>query len=250
MIRAGSLEYAMARMHVRHALVPSARDWRDIEHARGLTGVLAAARETSLRPAMHGLADDAGLHDIDHALRSAWSALLTEVRRWLPTGWRRAIDWCEAIPRLDAVAALARGEPFAPWMRADPLLRGLEGRAPPTDHALAPLAPAWGDDARQAPALWAVEWKDRLPHEAREDEALGRLATHVGRHVEAFGDAATHDAPVMRAELRARALSTFRRHGSEPAGVVAWLLLCALDLERLRGELARRAAFPDARPVP
>jgi hypothetical protein len=58
-----------------------------------------------------------------------------------------------------------------------------------------------------------------------------------------------HEAVPLRRDLEARFVACFRRHPLEPAAAFAWLGLCALDLERLRGELARRLAFPRARLV-
>ena len=37
------------------------------------------------------------------------------------------------------------------------------------------------------------------------------------------------------------------RHPVQAAAAFAWLALAALDLERLRGEIERRIAFPAAR---
>ena len=44
--------------------------------------------------------------------------------------------------------------------------------------------------------------------------------------------------------LQARLAPWLRRAAAEPAAAFVHLALCALDLERLRGELLRRALFP------
>jgi hypothetical protein len=48
----------------------------------------------------------------------------------------------------------------------------------------------------------------------------------------------------LRRTLQARLTLLFRRAMLDPAAAFAYLALTALDLERLRGELLRRAAFP------
>jgi AcrR family transcriptional regulator len=143
---------------------------------------------------------------------------------------------------------------MAEWMRidldlADLCAAGKEQRADRVKHGpLAPLTIVWNDPDR-LPEAWTAEWQRRLPPEALEDTALAGLAHDLERHLERFQDAGTHEAPQLRSELESRLLATFRRNPLESAAVFAWLGLTALDLERLRGELARRLAFPRARLV-
>ncbi len=241
----GSLEYASARMHARLARMPAGPDWSRLEHARDLEGVLEAARGSSLVAITAALDATSDAHRVDASARDAWDRLLAECARWLPPDWSPALAWCGAIPRLDAAASIARGERPAPWMARDAWLAALAPEsAPSRDHPLAPLAAAWtGDDPASTAALWAREWRNRLPADARADEGVARWHDVVARHVREFAQAPLHEAPRLRARLRARALATFRRQGTEAAGALAWLALAALDLERVRGELVRRSAF-------
>ena len=248
----GSLEYASARMHARLARMPDEPDWSRLEHARDLEGVLEAARGSSLAAITAALDARSDAHRIDATVREAWDRLLVECARWWPGEWSSALAWCGAIPRLDAVSALARGERPAPWMARDAWLPALgPDSAPSRDHPLAPLAAAWtGDGRASTAALWAREWRARLPADARADEGVARWHDVVARHVRDFARAPLHEAPRLRARLRARALATFRRQGTEAAGALAWLTLVALDFERARGELVRRSAFDRGRLAP
>jgi hypothetical protein len=97
---------------------------------------------------------------------------------------------------------------------------------------------------------WYAEWERHLPPAATGGTALAGLARDVGRNLARFRGAAVHEAAPLRRDLEARFVACFRRHPLEPAAAFAWLGICALDLERLRGELARRLAFPRARLVP
>ena len=96
---------------------------------------------------------------------------------------------------------------------------------------------------------WYAEWERHLPPDARAATALAELVRDVGRHLGRFRAAAVHEAAPLRRGLEARFIAYFRRHPLDPAAAFAWLGICALDLERLRGELARRRAFPRARLV-
>jgi hypothetical protein len=55
--------------------------------------------------------------------------------------------------------------------------------------------------------------------------------------------------PLVRA-LSARLTLLFRRAVLDPAAAFVFLAQIALDLQRLRGELLRRAAFPGWVPAP
>jgi hypothetical protein len=63
-------------------------------------------------------------------------------------------------------------------------------------------------------------------------------------HRRAFAAPHTVDGWALRRELQARLVLLLRRHAVEPVEAFAYLALCAVELERLRGEITRRAAFP------
>ena len=52
------------------------------------------------------------------------------------------------------------------------------------------------------------------------------------------------DVQGLRAILDQSLTAAFRRHSQQPAAIFCHLGLVALDLERLRGGLVRRAVFP------
>jgi len=107
---------------------------------------------------------------------------------------------------------------------------------------LAALAAGWDDPGRIVP-LWRVEWERRAP--ARGDPDLrAELGRALGAHLAAFHDPALKDGWPLRRALQARLTLLLRRAMLDPAAAFAYLALIALDLERLRGELLRRAAFP------
>jgi len=114
----------------------------------------------------------------------------------------------------------------------------------PVDGPLAPLAAAWIEPGRIG-HLWRDEWRRRLPARHTDDPRLvDELAHAMSAHLAAFRDPAVRDGWPLRRTLQARLALLFRRAMLDPAAAFAYLALTALDLERLRSELLRRAAFP------
>jgi hypothetical protein len=254
MIAAGSLEFALARMHARLGRRLPDAAWRSIEQARDIAPILDLCRGSSLQAVVKELPAPCDLHSVDHAVRLGWRNAVAEALAWMPPEYGEALQWCRLVTLLPALAHLARGGDAALWMRVDPDLAELSA-APKEQRAaivargpLAPLSIMWNTPEFLAEA-WTAEWQHRLPPEALEDTSLATLAHDLERHLEHFQDANSHEAPELRKELEANLLATFRRNALESAAIFAWLGLTALDLERLRGELARRLAFPRARLV-
>ncbi len=96
------------------------------------------------------------------------------------------------------------------------------------------------------PSLSLPAWRRLWPEGARDPE-LAELARLFATHRARFRDAAPHEALALRRGFEARLLAFFRRHAVRAGAAFAWLSLAALDLERFRGEVARRLAFPGAR---
>jgi hypothetical protein len=63
-------------------------------------------------------------------------------------------------------------------------------------------------------------------------------------HAATFAAAPASQSRLLRAALRTRLALLLRRATLEPAAAFIHLALCALELERLRGELLLRTLFP------
>ena len=63
-------------------------------------------------------------------------------------------------------------------------------------------------------------------------------------HRSALADPAINDGVLLRGALVSRLSALYRRAALDPAAAFIFLALSALDMERLRGELLRRAIFP------
>jgi hypothetical protein len=246
----GSLEYAQARLSARYGRRPDEIAWRRIEHLRELPALVDAAQASPVGAWLAGIGPMSPPHEIERVLRGHWRALVAEVAAWMPDEWQGAIRWCAVVADLAAVQHLARGGAPPPWMEDDEALRELCEQeaagfgAAPVGGTFSPLAPAWAEPLR-LPALWRAEWRRRMPA-AGDGEAslIDELEHALVRHFTGFHDPAVSDGWPLRRTLEARLTLLFRRAMLDPAAAFIFLALAALDLERLRGELARRAAFP------
>jgi hypothetical protein len=207
-IAPGSLEYALARMQARLSRRPTQGAWAATEEARTIGPILDAARETSLSLLVKALPPAPVLPDVDRAARAAWSATVAEASTWMPPEWRPAVSWCDA-----------RSEP---------------GGGPAAHPTI-------------LPSLDRPEWRKRWPPGSGNEDDLSALAQLFTLHLARFRRAAPHEATALKRDFEARLLAIMRRHPMEPVAAFAWLGIAALDLERLRGELERRIAFPGAR---
>jgi hypothetical protein len=246
----GSLEYAQARLSARHGQRPDELAWRRIEPLRELAALLDAASASALGVWLGGIDPTSTPHQVERVLRTHWRALVAEVAAWMPEAWQPAVRWCAVAADLPVVQHLARGEAPPSWMADDAVYRELGEReaagfgAAPAEGLFAPLRPAWPEPVRLGSA-WIAEWRRRLPTHAGDDPTLlDELARVLQRHLAAFRDPAVHDGWPLRRALEARLTLLFRRAMLDPAVAFVFLALAALDLERLRGELVRRAAFP------
>jgi len=249
-IDCGSLEYAQARLQARNSQRPDESVWRRIEVIREFAPMLEAARSSALRPWLVGLTAGSGAHEIESTLRSHWRALVEEVAGWLPGAWQPAVRWCGPVPDLPVLQHLAGGGAPLAWMRSDAAYQDLCDEEPATRAAavrsgpLAAFAGHWGHPDGLA-AAWRTEFRRRIPRGADAGGSeLAELARTVSSHLATFGAAQAGDGSPLRRALAARLLLLFRRAILDPAAPFVFLALSALDLERLRGELLRRAAFP------
>jgi hypothetical protein len=243
----GSLEYAQARISARFGDRPGELDWRRLAHVRLLPALFDVARNSAFRTWVGGISAQSTAHEIEARLRLLWRAHVAEVAAWVDDDWRGAVLWFGVLPELPIVGSLARREPVPAWALEDASYRDfVDGvaaarRAPQRRDTFAPLAGARGDPSRVGP-LWRAEWERRVP--SGGDTALLNELMRVGlSHLSAFRDPALTDGWPLRRTLESRLTLLYRRSLQDPAGVFVYLCLVALDVERLRGELLRRAAF-------
>jgi len=239
-----SWSYVQARLQARHGERFTEGDWQVLEAVRSPDHFIDRARATALRRFSERLNSGMSSHAIERELRNAWRDYVAEVASWCPPDWRPPILWCAPLADLPSFAALPCGE--APrWAQQDATLAAfLELAQGATIRS--PLDVLLPGPERQ-PTLagrWYVHWRSLWPQGARECRALTALADTVKAHVARLDLAGLQDTSVAYRRALAQAVSRlFRRHGASPIAVFCHLALVALDLERLRGGLVRRALF-------
>jgi hypothetical protein len=237
--------YAQARLQARHGFRLAESEWHALEAARALDQFIERARATSLHHFAQRLNARMTCHAIERALRMAWRDYVAEVAGWGPADWRPAVMWTAYLPMLPAIDAILRGE-RPDWVLRDPdfavladedMLSIARGKFP-----LWPLLPEFGA-AGSIAQRWIVHWRTLWPH-GETEPALSRLAETIAMHVTRLGRAGPQEtsAPYRR-ELARSVTRLFRRHGGRVAAVFCHLVLVALDFERLRGNVVRRALF-------
>ncbi|MDP3702582.1 MAG: hypothetical protein Q8R72_16915 [Hylemonella sp.] len=253
MIECGSLELTQARVQARHGQRVGEAVWQRLEMTREFGALLEVARASPLQPWLQGVSVTSGSNQIEASLRSHWRTTVAEVAAWMPTAWQSALNWCAVLPDLPVLQHLAQGGEALPWMQDDPDLRALCA-APAAQHGaalaagrFAPLAGAWATP-QALPRAWRTEWERRLPQPpAGADDSLQQLAATVLAHAAAFAAAPPGPGGLLRRSLQTRLTQLLRRAALEPAVAFIHVALCALDLERLRGELLGRALFAPGR---
>lgn len=217
------MEYAQTRMQARHGARPNEAQWRQLGEQRELAAYIAALRATPLADWVAGIDERAGLHEIEGVLRRHWRETVGELARWLPPEWRAAVQCAGQLIDLPALAHLARGGGMPQWLEKD-------GSFPSGASATADLR------------SWLVDWIHRWP-EDQEDAAqtLRVLAERVEDHLQHFAGLDAANAWEARKAFRSEMVHAFRSLAFHPGAVFVYLLLNALDLERLRGELVIRA---------
>jgi hypothetical protein len=191
---------------------------------RELPALFDVARNSAFRTWVGGISATSTPHEIEARLRELWHAHVAEVAGWVDDDWRDAVLWFGVLPELPLIACLARGGPVPGFIRHDVRYRGfIEGAAA----------------ARPMP-----KGADTLAPLSDGDTALLHELVRAGlAHLAAFRDPALTDGWQQRRAFESRLTALFRRAVGDLAAVFVYLTLVALDLERLRGELLRRAAF-------
>jgi hypothetical protein len=105
-------------------------------------------------------------------------------------------------------------------------------------------------DPQRVLSLWREAWQRCLPRTGERQAVEARLAPLLSSHAAAFGSPEAVDGWALRRQLQARLILLLRRTLAEPATAFIYLALSALEFERVRGELLRRAAFPQRAPTP
>ena len=221
--------YAQARAQAQHGSRLSAETWSLLESSVGLSQFLHHIRGTALAPRVEHFSATTSPHVIERFLRREWREEVDSAVRWVPARWRLAVAWTAGLAELPSTGHLEHGGEPQPWMAEDPVLSAFAAGQETTPS---------GDGL----VGWLRQWRLLWPDGGDEDAALGKLESLVEKYgIRREGDAADD----WRNRLEALAVRILRRHREQPVTVFCHLLLCALELHRLRQGLLQRALFND-----
>ena len=235
--------YAQARAQARHGARLSAETWSLLESSVGLAQFLHLVRGTTLAQRVEHFSATTSPHVIERSLRQEWHREVDSATHWVPLRWRAAVAWTGWLAELPALGHLLDGGASLPWMAGDPVLSafGLED-ADVSRRSIEEALPGVVTGAGAGPAGWLNHWRRLWPDDSVRDPALQRLVSLVER----FGSRGEGDAAGdWRESLERGAVGILRRYRERPVTVFCHLLLCAVELHRLRQGLLQRALFND-----
>ncbi len=239
--------YAQARIEARHGERLQDVDWKMLESAQSLSRYLERARSTSLKRFLTQISPDLSAHAIERVLRSEAVLYVGEIATWAPRRWRPAVAWLAALPLLPLVEGLRDGASPLSWIGDDAMLEqlasGASDSARPIVPALARLAEADGAQAGLG-RRWLLRWRALWPQGDGSGADLARLVAQTLRALaSAGGQQETTGGQSFRRDLIRLLTRFFRSHGASPVALVCHVGLVLIDIERLRGGLARRSLF-------
>lgn len=274
MIDGLALDFAGTRAAARLAWRPDERLWQRLRAARGLRALLDTARNAAVGNYLANVAARDDSAAIDAAFRAQLRSRVSELAGWSPHPWRPALLWCAHLLDVPAVAHLWT-QPALPWMATDPVLARYAGaglndgarRALLVSGPLAPLgralllhstpaaapARASADPAPLPRALqaWLDHWQSLWPPIGGDARAaLLALRDEVLAHRRRFAQLPVTDTQAAREAFAARVLARLRADPAQPVALFAYLVVLALDLERLRAECLLHAFDSDAADAP
>jgi len=232
--------YTQARLQARHGMRPQEVVWRRLASTSDLANYLQAARHTVLQAWIEGIQTADSSHALEVHIRQQFRRYVESVAHWVPPDWRASIFWIRHLPDLPVLQFLLQAEAAPAWLRYDPDLREFVDTG--SDHAY--LAEAWLQGTPLYDA-WFEQWQRLWPTASNLREGLVEIGKLIRKHIHAEQTAKLPATNHVRDRLASELNSAFRRHSFKPAAACAHLGLVALDLERLRGELAYRALFSE-----
>ncbi len=242
--------YSQARLQAHHGARPDATTWRRLEGVGDLLHFLQSARTTGLRPWVLHFSARTDIHAMELSLRRQLRNYIADVASWQPVAWRKPVLWVERLLDLPALQHLLMGERAPAWMRNDPVLKpfatdNLRARLEALqDSGFAPLVQTW-QAGRPLLDGWRERWHGLWPRLSSTVAApLERLEVHLQRLVQSLRADGGGERSQQACQRLAEKLGyEFRRYTHQPAAAFIHLALVALDLERLRAGLMRRALF-------
>ena len=205
--------YVQARLQARYGQRLDAGAWSRLESLADFSLFLKHSRETTMGSWVSAIDDASDVHTLESRLQQYYLDLITEVANWPPKSWRPAVLWTQNLFELPS-AATGQSQAIDPQ---EPLL------------------------------AWLDEWRRLWPGKGGWHKQLEEVIKLVHQHVVEFADLESQEQAIAaRAGLQSGLELRFRRFAASPAGLFVFLLLVALDYERLLGGLVSRLFFDNS----
>jgi len=248
MVESAHLGYLQARLQARHGKRPDDAGWHLVESSIDLLHFIDALRATELKRWVRGISPDSSAAEMERLLRATWRDAVTQASSWAPQEWQEALLWCRWLPELPTLAHLLEGGAVRSWMQADPIVSTYAFDAPRacldalTATELEPMQAFLTSDSNVRSA-WLAVFKRLSPSSG--SRPIGQAMSELERvldehHASMLVASAESDGQIMRRQLGVRILRIFRRASGTVAALFAFLVLEALEAERVRAGLVTR----------
>lgn len=218
-------DFAQTRAQARLGQRLSEQDWLRLESAAELSQYLLLARDSALAPLVRHFSSRSIPHDIEQSLRADWRADVRNIATWVPHDWQAAVTAVAALPDLAVLEHIDDTGEVPNWIVGDGSF----------DEA-APRRAASSSQSRFA--RWFEDWQRTCPADAGVSALVERLAKYRAKQAETDG---TRPVEAVHRQLATDVLRQLRQRSRQPVVVFCLLVLLALDLHRLRGDLVQRA---------
>ena len=242
--------YTQTRLQARHGMRADERSWQLAESQRELGNFLQSARQTGLKHWVSGLQASDPHQLLETGILTHYRDYIDDIASWTPRDWRASVAWTKHLTYLPALLHLLKGNTAQAWMLQDPVLKPFtaihhdQRNTAFLQSDYAPLVRA-RQEGQPLVAAWAARWQALWPGlRASEREGLLLLYRLLLQHLESFAQATPDAAWPQRQQLAGRLRTLFRQFRYQPAAIFVHLLLVALDVERLRGDILQRRLFP------
>jgi hypothetical protein len=203
--------YVQARLQARYGERIDDATWSRLEALpNNFPLFLKQTRETSMAPWVSAIDDETDIHSLESRLEEFFLNFLQDVASWVPMGWRPAVSLSQNLFHLPS-------------------------------NTIKQKKPAAQQESLEE---WLEEWRALWPKTKSGHNQLEELIRLVQNHSEKFNSLENSEqASAARQELTCALELRFRRFAVTPAALFVFILLLALDYERLRGGLSRRLLF-------
>lgn len=243
--------YTQTRLQARHGMRPDERTWGLVESQKDLANFLQSARQSRLGPWLTGLQATDNHHFIESTLFKHYRDYVEEVAAWVPSQWRKSVQWVVCLTYLPVIQHLITGNTAYRWMLDDVRTKlvtttNLEQRMGYLLQSdFSPLFKYWNPETPLVDC-WLQHWRTLWPDKkGRQQQALLALIRLVDHHREVFGQLPVDRTWRQRENLAFKLSMMFRRQACNPVNVFVHLMLTALDVERIRAAVMQRCLFTE-----